>query len=98
MDFGEHRTDQSDSGEFRLNTDSSAMYIHPNYDGNNGNNFDVCLIKSPSNIFTFGATNGCGPDCIAAACLPTIAANHGDACWIAGWGKTSSNGSTSTEL
>ena len=98
MIFGEQSKNVADSGEFRLDTDSSAMFIHPNYDGNTGNNFDVCLIKTPSDVFTYGAINGCGSDCVAAACLPTTAANHGDACWVAGWGKTSSSGTTSTEL
>ena len=96
MYFGEHRTNRDDSGEFRLNTGSSAMFVHPNY--GSGNNFDVCLVKSPSDILNFGAANGCGPDCVAAACLPTAAANHGDACWVAGWGTKSSEGFTSTKL
>ena len=98
MIFGEQSKNVADSGEFRLDTDSSAMFIHPNYDGNTGNNFDVCLIKTPSDVFTYGAINGCGSGCVAAACLPTTAANHGDACWIAGWGATSFNGSSPTEL
>jgi len=95
MDFGEHRTNREDSGEFRLETDSSALFVHPDYEMSN---FDVCLIKSPSNIFTLGASVGCGPDCVTAACLPTAAPNHGDACWVAGWGAKSFEGSSATKL
>ena len=50
-----------------------------------------------SDLFAIGYSHGCGDGCINAACLPTEPGAHGDACWIAGWGKTS-DGSKATIL
>ena len=94
MAFGQHVRNGADAGEFSLS--SQAFFVHPNW--GTGTNFDICLVKAPTNIFTMGATNGCGADCVAAACLPTAPATHGDACWVAGWGTTSSGGSTAMTL
>ena len=99
MIFGDHDQTTMDSTEFSMQ--AAEIFIHESYEGTCprcATNFDVCLIKTFSSIFTQGASVGCGSNCVAAACLPDQAATHGDACWTAGWGTTSSNGQVSDKL
>ena len=106
MSFGQHDLDNHlDAGEFTLTIEpddfSSHVFIHESYtDHSDGSdkNFDVCLLKATvPDLFVIGYSHECGDGCINAACLPTKPAAHGDACWIAGWGKTS-DGSRATIL
>merc|ERR1712113_528210 len=92
MNFGQHQRNAADANEFSLS--STNMIVHPSYNGN----FDLCLVKAPSNIFTTGTANNCGSDCVAAACLPDVPSVHGDACWVAGWGAVAWEGATSNTL
>ena len=84
MHFGQHNVAAADAGEFHLVSTTENIFIHESY--GSGNNFDVCLVKTTSNIFTEGTASGCGSSCVAAACIPDKAAVHGEACWVAGWG------------
>merc|ERR1712113_1035773 len=59
MNFGQHQRNAADANEFSLS--STNMIVHPSYSGN----FDLCLVKAPSNIFTTGTANNCGSDCVA---------------------------------
>ena len=107
MSFGQHnRANHQEAGEFTLAIEpadfSSHVFIHDSYtdhsDGS-GQNFDVCLLKATvPDMFAIGNSLGCGDGCMNAACLPTVPGAHGDACWVAGWGTTSSGGSTATIL
>ena len=107
MSFGQHdRTDHQEAGEFTLTIEpadfSSHVFIHDSYkDHSDGSktNFDVCLLKpTVSDLFATGNSHGCGDRCMNAACLPTNPGSHGDACWVAGWGRTSFMGSTAAIL
>ena len=107
MSFGQHdRENDQEAGEFNLTIEpadfSSHVFIHDSYtdhsDGS-GNNFDVCLLKATvPDLFAIGNRHRCGDGCMNAACLPTKPGAHGDACWVAGWGKTSFAGSTAAIL
>lgn len=88
--FGQHRLNAADDNEFALQIESANIFRSPNYDGLNANNNDICLLKTSTSIFTEGASRGCGDGCVNAACLPIEGSIHGDACWIGGWGHTTS--------
>ena len=99
LNFGDHDAMAADANEFSMQAEQ--IFIHESYEGTCSRcatNFDVCLIKTASSIFTQGTSVGCGASCVAAACMPDQAATHGDACWTAGWGTTSSNGPVSDKL
>ena len=61
-------------------------------------NYDVCLLKSQEDIFQAGQANGCGNGCVNAACMPKSEGQHGDACWVAGWGHTEYGGNNARIL
>ena len=107
MSFGQHdRTNHQETGAFTLTIEpadfSSHVFIHDSYtDHSDGSetNFDVCLLNpTVPDLFATGNSYGCGDGCMNAACLPANPGSHGDACWVAGWGRTSYGGSTATIL
>ena len=69
---------------------ADTVIIHPDRD-QDALNFDACLLRTPEPI-GIGVKPG-----VAAACLPTAGPQHGDACWVAGWGTTET-GNISNEL
>ena len=105
--FGDHNRDkkgETEGTEQQMIIDN-AYYIHPNRDqiaceennsadscSNKYCNFDVCLLHTPESI-GIGSKQG-----VASACLPKQEPNPNDSCWVAGWGKTSEHGPTSSEL
>ena len=78
------------------------MFIHESYtDSSDGSlqNYDVCLLKAEvPDMFAIGSSLGCGDGCMNSACMPTAPGQHGDACWVAGWGTTTSGGSPAAVL
>ena len=93
MYFGSHNNTIWAEGEFLLVADQ--IINHENYT-DDAKNFDVCLLHTTSNIIETSKING-GPD-IQIACLPEGPADHGKACWVAGWGDTESEGPDSDVL
>ena len=84
-----------DSNEYELQ--ATAWFNHPEYgsraaDGDSQNN-DVCLIKFNNDIIASDPDNQVRP-----VCLPKADKEHGAGCWVAGWGTTSSGGSSSATL
>merc|ERR1719436_2107833 len=71
---------------------SSTWVNHPSY-APPATNFDVCIIDVGESIYDAATAAGADSSKVAAACLPTAAPVHGSACWVAGWGTTSSGGS-----
>ena len=109
MKFGEHQTTVAENGEFEAIIDdlTNYMHVHEDYtstaDGSSSN-YDVCLINIPNGqngmgdgLFTVAAQAGYSSS-VARVCMPSAAAVHGDACWVAGWGNTSSGGTGSDIL
>jgi len=90
MAFAQHAISSSDSNEFTLQ--SGTFINHPSY-APPATNFDVCIIDVGQSIWDAATAAGADSSKVAAACLPSAAATHGDACWVAGWGTTSSGGS-----
>jgi hypothetical protein len=84
--FGDLSSSSADSNEYTLI--STTFFNHPEYgqssDGSSQNS-DWCLIKFNEDIL---AADPEGKTRIA--CLPEAEPDHGDACWVAGWGTTSS--------
>ena len=75
------------------------VFVHDGFEKEPGHNNDICLMKIQElDLFAVGEDNGCGNGCINAACLPSEPALHGDACWVAGWGKLSQGGQTASIL
>ena len=106
IEFGQHVTSTgSETGEFSATINNSAQYIYVHESYATGyDNFDVCLIHlingsitGTDSLFDIAASTG-HADHVQAACLPSAAATHGDACWVAGWGTTSYQGQTATTL
>lgn len=82
-----------DRGEFSVTAD--AAFMHHNYPGANGIANDVCLLKVPS--LQQAAPSSCQDDsgkntCFASVCLPARDYEHGEACWVSGWGTTTEGG------
>ena len=83
------------NGKFNLIIDNfeTNVFVHDGFEKEPGHNNDICLMKiQESDLFAVGQDKGCGIGCINAACLPTEPAVHGDACWVAGWGRLSHGG------
>ena len=53
----------------------------------------MCIIDVGESIYDAATAAGADSSKVAAACLPEAAAIHGSACWVGGWGTTSSGGS-----
>ena len=82
-------------GEFSLV--ASDIIKHESYpDPANGIANDICLLKVPS-IAAEASTTGCN-DCYSSICLPTHDFDHGEACFVSGWGTTAAGGSVSRHL
>ena len=91
MFFGDHQRDVWDeTAGTERHMIADTVVIHPERDPD-FNNFDACLLRTPEPI-GIGSAPG-----VAAACLPEEGPKHGDACWVAGWGRTQ-NGTISSEL
>ena len=89
--FGDHVRDTwGETGGTEQFMIADTVIIHPDRDPD-ASNFDACLLRTPEPIGV-GVKSG-----VAAACLPTAGPQHGDACWVAGWGTTET-GSISSEL
>jgi len=67
---------------------ADTVIIHPDRNPDESN-FDACLLRTPEPIGV-GVEPG-----VASACLPTEGPQHGDACWVAGWGTTELGGISS---
>ena len=75
------------------------VFVHDGFEKEPGHNNDICLMKIQElDLFAVGEDKGCGSGCINAACLPSEPALHGDACWVAGWGKLSQGGQGASTL
>ena len=109
MKFGEHQKTVAENGEFEAIIDDLTNYIHvhPSYtttsDGYS-TNYDVCLINIPNGtngmgdgLFTVAAQAGYASS-VARVCMPSAPAEHGDACWVAGWGTMSFGGESADIL
>jgi len=81
-----------DRGEFAVMADEIIM--QPGYPGPNGIANDVCLLKVPS--LEQAAPSSCeaggSNSCFASICLPAKDFEHGEACWVSGWGTTTEGG------
>jgi len=82
-------TNVQDPTEFSVTSES--IHVHHLYPGINQISNDVCLIKVPD------LSTKC-TGCFKPACLPTKDIQPGEACFISGWGTTSSGGATSQFL
>jgi len=84
--FGEHDRWGSSADEFALTT--TRMFVHPKYydasDDGTKMNFDICLLRFDDNILDKAPNK----EVVKTACLPTEDVEHGDACWVGGWGAT----------
>ena len=81
-----------DEGEFHVTV--KEIFMHPGYpDTRNGIANDVCLLWT-QNMANRKLVNSV----YAAACLPTTAYEHGEACHVSGWGTTFSGGQTSNKM
>lgn len=103
LHFGDYQQYNTDPNEFSVTIEGDQnYYVHPSYTGfPNQNrmvfgeesakdkNFALCLLHMPMSIEKMAEDAGC-VNCVAAACMPQSSPNHGDACWIAGWGQTPS--------
>lgn len=76
---------------------NDIVFIHPDWDSGTANSDDIALIKIASGLDIESANQGCST-CYGHACLPTGDVVDNDFCWVAGWGDTSSGGSSSTVL
>ena len=88
--FGDHQRgifDETGNEQIMI---ADTVVIHPQRDAENLN-FDACLLRTSRSI-GIGTSAG-----VAAACLPTESPKHGEACWVAGWGRTET-GDLSNEL
>ena len=84
--FGDTRDNAFDSNEYTLV--SNTFFNHPEYGNNSdgtGQNSDWCLIKFDQDIIAQDSEGN-----TKIACLPDAEPDHGEACWVAGWGTTSS--------
>ena len=98
LKFGDHTLDLGgENNEFTIliNDVNSETFIH---DGFNDGSSNMCLIRSEVDIIELGEQENCGAGCVEVACLPTGSANHGAACWTAGWGGTSIGSDSSNVL
>ena len=81
-----------DRGEFAVMAEEIIM--HFDYPGPNGIANDVCLLKVQS--LTQAAPASCEAggtnSCFASVCLPADDYDHGEACWVSGWGTTTQGG------
>ena len=100
-----------EANQFQMS--SQLFYIHPKYDFG-AKNFDICLIKTPTD--EFGIHYDLSSNFEFIPCLPDVInlqevitsinfeyllrylQEHGKACWVAGWGQTQSNGVFSDSL
>jgi len=95
---GDYTSAGNDVGEFTVSP--VDMTIHPNYDegwrnGVKAISNDVCLLKVPD--LAKQAPASCN-ECWDTVCLPSSHADYGSYCWVAGWGKTKSDGNKSNKL
>lgn len=109
MKFGEHQKTVAENGEFEAIIDdlTNYMHVHPDYtsttDGSSAN-YDVCLINIPNGLNGMGdglfqvAADAGYASSVARVCMPSAPAEHGDACWVAGWGTTSFGGESADIL
>lgn len=76
------------------------IFIHPSYPGANGISNDICLLKVPSlaEAAPLSCNSGGVNSCFASACLPAENFSHGEACWVSGWGHTSSGGDFTSQF
>ena len=93
--FAQHRTAGDDANEFSMKVGPENVFVHPNY--GSSTNFDVALIRYDNSIFTKAMNKG-AEDKVAAACMPVNDYTPGDACWVAGWGTLTENGSMPNKL
>ena len=98
MNFKDRSRRNIEPEQFQLK--SRQFFIYPQYGQNeNSQNFDICLIQTPSNEFGIPEDLSLKFDSIP--CLPEntdLQAAHGTTCWVAGWGQAQSNGVSSDSL
>merc|ERR1711990_87533 len=81
-------------GEFSVFSEKIIMHeLYP--DSRNGIANDICLLKVPS--ISAAKPNSCD-DCYSSICLPDRDFEHGEACFVSGWGTTEFQGSISRDL
>ena len=83
--IGDHREYNSDDGEFMVTTE--RVIVHEDYPGSNGIANDICLLQVPSLSAAAPATA-----IYASICLPSGPPQHGEACFVSGWGNRDGNG------
>jgi len=95
--FGDRLKNSFDSNEYTLNAVSWIQHdLYGDSSDGTASNQDWCMVRFSQDIIAND------PDSLVAMpCLPNenpIPSQHGAACWLAGWGATSSSGSLSNEL
>merc|ERR1711935_457813 len=85
----------AEDNEFRVTAEEIIM--HPFYGADNSISNDICLLKVPT--LATKKPDSCD-GCYAAICLPGVGDStpHGKACFVSGWGTTSSQGQVSRYL
>ena len=84
--IGDHRAQNTDDGEFMVTTE--RVIVHEGYPGPNGIANDICLLQVPS----LSAAAPAGSK-YSSICLPSTPPQHGEACFVSGWGNRSGAGS-----
>ena len=89
LTFNDKHRIEIEPGEFTRT--SRQWTIHPKYDKNNGNNYDLCLVQldRPINLVT---DIPCFMDDFDAK------EHHGASCWVAGWGASRYEGPSERRL
>ena len=89
------------SGEFTVS--ASDIHLHWRWGDDSTDHAgkmsgDLCLLKVPS-LSAAATQSGCD-DCYGHICLPVADYEHGEACWVSGWGTTqiSGGGAVSQQL
>ncbi|CBY06791.1 unnamed protein product [Oikopleura dioica] len=86
--FGDLSSTSFESNQYTLQ--AHHFEIQPEY---SGVGFDLCLVHFAEDIIAEDTDGE-----VEMACITETLPSHGSACWVAGWGTTSSGGSTSPNL
>jgi transmembrane serine protease 9 len=91
--IGDYNMAKEDAGEFSV--EAKKIIVHPEYGKHPQSQIanDICLLRTPN----LDAKKN-DDSVYASACLPTADYNHGEACFVSGWGTTSSGGNTSNKM
>ena len=94
LTFGDLNVLKDTHEEFNMTIQKENVILHKGYN-NKGHN-DVCLIKTPKDIFDSQTPECQHAGCVKIACLPTKPPPIGAACYVAGWGAAVSGANQGT--